>query len=170
MSTTASDKHDFEKLGRWYESLCNGPESCFPVHIIFLISAEDTAAREIFRKFRSSFEARSTNFSNLVIFGQHDVSTTVTQLLSGFALSSKSIPVLIMFEHPSSNTIHSLPLTGGEGMNDDRRWIDLLCKVEQLADKGGTIRELASGMGMNGHTIASASIDELTSNALDQLR
>ena len=169
MSITAGDKHDFDKLGRWHESLSKGQESCFPVHIIFLVSAEDSAAHGMFRKFRSSFEARSARFSNLVIFGQHDVSTTVKELLSGFSLNSESVPVLIIFEQPSSNIIYPLPLTGGKGMNDDRRWIDLLAKVEQLTDKGGTILELASDMGINGHIIASKSINELTSNALDHL-
>ena len=169
MTNSHSDKHDLDKLTRWYGSMSTAICRSFPVHIIFLVFADDKAAHEIFRKFRSSFDKHSTRFDQLVIFGQHGVSSTVNELLSKFGLNTESLPMLIMFERPSANIIYQLPITSGTETNDDGRWMDLLTKVEQVADKGGSIIEVASLMGIVGHRIDNKSIYNLVFEVLKRL-
>ena len=71
-----ADNHDLDKLARWYRGLSSGESGQFPVYAVFLVTSSDSAAHDIFRRFRSSFEAHGAGFDHLVIFGQHGVSST----------------------------------------------------------------------------------------------
>ena len=134
MPTGHADTHDLGKLTRWHEGLHSDDLGPFPVHAIFLVSAEDKSAHNIFRQFRSSFEDRGAGFHHLVIFGQHGVSSTVNGLLAGLGLDPESLPMLVLFTGPSATQIHLLPLPGGG--DDDQRWSGVLAMTEQAAEKG----------------------------------
>ena len=134
------------------------------MHAIFLVSAEDKAAHDVFRQFRSSFETRGARFDHLVIFGQHGVSSTVKGLLPGFGLHTGSIPALVLFPERSAATGYVLPLPRGrEG--DDSRWLDLLVRVEEVADNGEDL-DSASFAGLSAHQLDKGSLIALVHGLL----
>jgi hypothetical protein len=108
-----ADQHDLDKLGRWHRELAKGPSGSFPVYAIFLVTANDRVAHDIFRKFRSSFEARNAAFENLVIFGQHGVSTTAQRMLVEFGLSQGSLPILALIALADPSIVYTLALPSG---------------------------------------------------------
>ncbi len=71
-----NDKHDFDKLKRWYESLLDFDRVKFNYCAVFIVRNYDKAAQDIFRGYRNSFESNGSTFANLVIFGQHVSSET----------------------------------------------------------------------------------------------
>ena len=64
---TRADTHDLDKLKRWQKDLETTPDDAPAVYAIFLVSEADTAAHNIFRAFRTSFEERQASFAHLVI-------------------------------------------------------------------------------------------------------
>ncbi len=137
-----ADRHDLDKLGRWHQELTKGSPGSFPVFAIFLVSADDRLAHAIFRKFRSSFEARNAGFENLVIFGQHGISTTTQSLLAEFRLSQDSLPALALVARADAASFYTLPLPSGtnEAVADEERWSEgwqtALTAVEESAAEG----------------------------------
>ena len=169
MTADYANKHDLDKLARWYKSLYAKEGDRFPVHAMFLVSDRDMAAHNIFRQFRSSFDVRSAQFHHLVIFGQHGVSSAIRELLPKLGLNARSLPVLVMFDESSANRVYVLPLPNGRRRDDDGHWMDLLAKVEEVADKGENILDLASLSGLTGRQIESNSIVGLVGGALQSL-
>jgi hypothetical protein len=102
---------------------------------VFLVSDDDRAAHDIFRQFRTSFEARGAGFEHLVIFGQHGISTTVLGLLASLGLPGHAAPLLAVFASPSATTIYTLPLAGAEE-DAEGPWREALARVEDAADQG----------------------------------
>ncbi len=174
MATSHADSHDLNKLARWYEGLCVGDSGRFPVHAIFLVSAEDRAAHDVFRKFRSSFEAHAAQFHHLVIFGQHGVSATVKGLLPEFGLHIGSLPVLVLLsKKPSATTVCVLPLPGGRGREsqslEGRRWMDVLAGVEKAAERGEEAPDVASLPGLTIYQLGNRSLVDLVGGVLKGL-
>lgn len=92
-----ADRHDLDKLARWKADLDASAEksgSGLPYCAIFLVGPEHRASHDIFRRYRSAFEELGGGFHNLVIFGQHGVSTTQTAFLEELGLEPDSVPVL----------------------------------------------------------------------------
>ena len=91
-----ADRHDLDKLARWKEGLdsADAGSEVFPVCAIFLVSPEDRASHDIFRRYRSAFEELGGGFHHLVIFGQHGVSTTQVAFLAEVGLEQASVPLL----------------------------------------------------------------------------
>ena len=58
MADNGGEKHDLEKLVKWCDSLSQEVSNPLDVYAMFLISPEAEAAQDVFRRFRSSFEAR----------------------------------------------------------------------------------------------------------------
>ena len=168
MTTGHADSHDLGKLARWYDSLSTDDSGGIPAHALMLVSAGDRAAHDVFRHFRSSFEARGAGFCHLVIFGQHGVSTTVRGLLPEFGLDAASVPLLVLFAGPSAATVYAVPLPGGEEESDSR-WREVLAKVELAADMGGGDLDLASLPEATGHPLGNASLVGLVGKALKGL-
>jgi hypothetical protein len=144
--TTRADRHDVDKLHRWRRDLLDSPfdspSSRFPVYAVFLVSEADTAAHDVFRRFRSSFEEREAGFGNLVIFGQHGVSTTVRLLLEQLGLASDSLPMLALWDGAGFPQVSVAPLPAGESAGDEPGSTtagQLLSRVERLADDGGGV-------------------------------
>ena len=131
-----ADAHDADKLRRWRTDLSDSPSQAFPVYAMFLVSERDKAAHDVFRSFRSSFEDRGAGFGNLVIFGQHGVSSTVHVMLQQLGLTPDSLPLLALWQGSEFPRVCHLPLPAGEAGQDSRTFpdpSDLLGRVEQLA-------------------------------------
>ena len=113
-----ADRHDLDKLARWKSGLdaaeSDGAES-FPVCAIFLVSPEDRASHDIFRRYRSAFEELGGGFHNLVIFGQHGVSTTQVEFLEELELEQDNVPLLAIAPMlKGSRTVHCIELPKGD--------------------------------------------------------
>ena len=94
------DSHDMDKLNRWHEGLATASASAskgkFHVCALFLVSGEDNRAHDIFRIYRTAFEELGAGFHDLVIFGQHGMSTTCAALIPGLGLSGVRTPSLVL--------------------------------------------------------------------------
>lgn len=144
MTTSHADTHDLDKLSRWYTSLSTAQTVGFPVHAMFLVSADDRNAHNIFRQFRSSFGALSAEFQHLVIFGQHGLSSTVRGLVAELGIRAEPLPVLVLFQAPSSTTIYALPLAPGSDSTSDQRCVEVLGAVEAAAHRGTCALDMTS--------------------------
>lgn len=163
MTSSHADKHDLDKLARWYRDLSLTPPNTpsprragaeFPVYAVFLVSEADRPAHGIFREFRTRFEAWSAGFEHLVIFGQHGLSSIVHGLLNGFGLPLEAVPVLVLFSSPLDSRVNVLPLvaagpggtTGGvfQASIEDEPWRHTLKLIEAALDRGRNSLDLAS--------------------------
>ena len=169
MTASGADSHDLDKLARWYDGLSSNESDRFPVRAMFLVSAGDHAAHDIFRHFRSSFESRSAPFHNLVIFGQHGVSSTVRGMLAQLGLHPGSIPALVLFEGAPATTVYMLPLAEGTGNDDGQVWEGILAKVEGAADAGEGALHLAALSGVTAHPIGDRPLLDLVAEVLSGL-
>ena len=117
-----ADHHDLDKLARWKTGLDAAGESgssSFPACAIFLVTAEDRASHDIFRRYRSAFEELGGGFHHLVIFGQHGVSTTQQAFLAEVGLDQGSVPLLAVVPmSEDSTTVYCVELQKGDPVGD----------------------------------------------------
>jgi hypothetical protein len=138
MNHSRADQHDIDKLGRWLPDLPGDAAGAFPVYTICLVAPSDRTAHDIFRRYRASFEARGVGFANLVIFGQHGVSSTVRYLLDRWGLSEDRLPLLVLLPGDQASSGYALalpqgeadPLDSGDSAADAPRWQRALAAVE----------------------------------------
>ena len=113
-----ADRHDLDKLSRWKAGLDAAAESggsSFPACAIFLVTGEDRASHDIFRRYRSAFEELGSGFHHLVIFGQHGVSTTQRAFLAEVGLDQGSVPLLVIAPMSAdSNNVYCIELQKGD--------------------------------------------------------
>jgi hypothetical protein len=172
--TSRADQHDVDKLARWRRDLEQPAGAGFPAWAIFLVSADDRAAHDIFRRFRTSFEARNAGFGNLVIFGQHGVSTTVKELMPELGLPPESLPALALVTDPKGAEVYTLPLPPGESTcldtePADASWRRVLAAVEAAADAGLGQVDLRDVEGVARRGMAAGSLLGLVGQLLDNL-
>ena len=142
MSSSHADNHDLDKLARWNGDLSSWEDVAFPVYALFLVSPEDKTAHDVFRKYRDSFESRGASFGNLVIFGQHGISTTVRGIIEGLGLDLGNLPLLALFSNPTGRTVHTLSLPAGApessspppASSEPEHWRDVLKRLEDAVD------------------------------------
>ena len=143
-----ADAHDRDKLLRWQKDLAATPVDAPTVYAIFLVSRADTAAHDIFRAFRASFEERKAGFAHLVIFGQHGVSATVRKLQEALALPPDSPPTLVLFTDGEAPDIIALPPGAANG--DEEGWAAALQRAEGVmggkCGNGLMVREQVRGI------------------------
>ena len=140
--TSHADNHDLDKLARWNGDLSSWEDVAFPAYALFLVSSEDKTAHDVFRKYRDSFETRGAAFGNLVIFGQHGISTTVRGILEGLGLDLGNLPLLALFSNPTGRTVHTLSLPAGApessppppASSGPEHWRDVLKRLEDAVD------------------------------------
>lgn len=167
MTNSHADKHDLDKLARWYRDLSLNPPNAplsfqrkegaredFPVYAVFLVSEADRPAHGIFREFRARFEEWSAGFEHLVIFGQHGLSSTVHGLLNGFGLSLEAVPALVLFSSPLDSQAYASPLAaagpggsiGGvlQPSTEEEPWKHTLKLIEAALGRGRNSLDLAS--------------------------
>jgi hypothetical protein len=138
------------------------------VYAVFLVSAEDRTAHDIFRQFRTSFEDRAAGFEHLVIFGQHGVSSTVRGLVSQLNLQLEATPTLALFADPAAPTVYSCPISAGSGAGD-RSWRRVLAQVDAAADQGSGLLEPSSLPGFTAHLLDGGTILQAVGRLLDRL-
>ena len=111
------DSHDLDKLNRWHEGLkleSGESDGGFPVCALFLASGEDRRAHDIFRVYRTAFEGLGADFHDLVIFGQHGLSSTCSALKTGLGLSSLQTPSLVLISVTDGGLVfHTTGLPAG---------------------------------------------------------
>jgi hypothetical protein len=167
-----ADQHDLDKLGRWHRELTKGSPGTFPVFAIFLVSAEDRVAHDIFRKFRNSFEVRHAGFANLVIFGQHGISTTAQSLSAELGLSQESLPALALVARADTSSVYTLPLPPGasEVVSDEgpgrEEWQKALTTVEEAADRENESLSLEAVRGVTRRQLDRGPLDALVGRLL----
>ncbi len=134
------DSHDLGKLTKWHEGLASATGSDFPVCALFLASGEDIRAHNIFRVYRTSFEDLGAGFHDLVIFGQHGLSSTCAALIPGLGLSNVKIPSLVLISREQGVVFHTTALPSGslehgafEDDGDDIPWRAALTAIEKSA-------------------------------------
>lgn len=149
-----ADRHDLEKLARWKEGLDSAADSAsaaFPVCAIFLVSPDDRASHDIFRRYRSAFGELGGGFHHLVIFGQHGVSTTQVAFLAEVGMEQASIPLLaIAPTGDETGNVFCLELPKGDrdgNLDDSQTWGAALESV-RIAVAGGSPLALGSAEGV----------------------
>ena len=133
------DSHDLDKLTRWHEGLMSASGQGFPVCALFLASGEDNRAHDIFRVYRTAFEEMRAGFHDLVIFGQHGMSTTCAALIPGLGFSSLQTPALVLIISRKTGLVfHTAGLPGGalaEGESEEEGietpWRNALESIKQ---------------------------------------
>ncbi len=108
------DSHDLGKLSKWHDGLASATGATFPVCALFLASGDDIRAHDIFRVYRTAFEALGAGFHDLVIFGQHGLSSTCAELIPGLGLSNVQIPSLVLISSNDGIVFHTTGLPTGE--------------------------------------------------------
>ena len=174
------DAHDHDKLLRWGDELRANPpaDSGFPAMALFLVRPADTAAHEIFRRYRAEFEPRGASFAQLVIFGMHGVSAAVRALLRQAGLSESDLPLMLLAPSGKSGNATAtvaitLPtgdsLAGGADPNGDGTcdylapWQDALDRIRITRYGNGSPLRL---MGIQGRRLDEVDIGELAMGAL----
>ena len=172
MSSGRADQHDLDKLARWHQDLSGGETDQFPVYCVFLVSPDDLASHQVFRRFRSSFEDRAAGFQHLVIFGQHGISATLKALLAEFALTLEKVPVLALVEAPAVSTVYTIALAQGPEAGKatgNEPWQTVLSLVEGVADGGEKTAKLASKVEVESHPLRGGSLPEVVARVLARL-
>ena len=170
--TSRADRHDIDKLHCWQRDLSDSASGSFPVYAVFLVSEADKPAHDIFRRFRSSFEERGAGFGNLVIFGQHGVSTTARLLAEKLGLAADSLPLLALWAGADFPQVSVAPLPSGEPSGDEPGAAAaglLLSQVERLAAVGSGGLDVAGIQGVSGVTVSGTDlaswVDELVESS-----
>ena len=153
-----ADRHDLDKLARWRDGLAEAEGSGFPVFAAFLVTGEDRASHDIFRRYRSAFEELAAGFSSLVIFGQHGTSTTTAAMLAELGLTAEQLPVLALIASVGSDDAFTLALPPGNAdgeLDASGPWGQALARISRAArdktslDLGGlegvAVRPMESG-------------------------
>ena len=176
--TSRADEHDVDKLSRWRRDLADPAGSPFPAYAIFLVSADDRAAHDVFRAFRSRFEACHAGFEHLVIFGQHGVSTTVRAMLLQFGLPPEALPALALLSGPKASTVYCLRLPPGDATALDaeqsgalwRTVLDAVAAASAASDEDKRSVDLAGIDGLAQYEIAREPLLNLVDRLLADLR
>ena len=134
---THADRHDLDKLARWKAGLDgaeDGGASGFPACAIFLVTGEDRASHDIFRRYRSTFEDLGGGFHHLVIFGQHGASTTQAAFLRQLAADPQAVPLLALAPMSrDSDTAYCIELPMGDrdgDLDETQTWATALDAVK----------------------------------------
>ena len=172
MSIGRADQHDLDKLARWHQDLSGGDTDRFPVYCVFLVSPDDRASHQVFRRFRSSFEDRAAGFQHLVIFGQHGISATLKGLLAEFGLTMEQVPALALLTTPAVSTVHTIALAQGDEAGKavgHEPWQTVLSLVEGVVDREEKALELASMAEVKSHLLGGGSLPEVVARVLARL-
>ena len=145
-----ADRHDRDKLERWKADLDGSADAGIPYCAIFLVSGEDRASHDIFRRYRSAFEEMGGGFHNLVIFGQHGVSTTQVAFARELGLDTSNVPVLAIAKVSDvAETVHCVALPKGDPdgeLDETQTWGTVLGSICAAVSAGSN----ASLDGLNG--------------------
>ena len=144
------DKHDFDKLTRWYRELLDYDDMKFNYIAVFVTREYDEVAHKIFRGYRRAFESKGATFANLVIFGQHGFSATGEAVLRAFHSESLRLPILFVIDFSSPSIAYKISLPSGSSNQVDLTFLcdQVLSLIEASVDfpmhfpRLGDIREV----------------------------
>ncbi len=134
--------HDLDKLSRWQAGLSKQQEQegTFPVIALFLVSADDQNAHNIFRCYRSTFGDLKAEFDNLIIFGQHGASTTMSSFLSELNLELDRVPVMALATGTNATEVLTLDLPKGSVASEGTGpWNKALELITEAANSGSAL-------------------------------
>ena len=175
MASSHADEHDLDKLTRWRRGLADAGTSDFPVYADFLVGPEDRMAHDVFREFRSSFEARNAPYENLVIFGQHGLSKTLLGMRSGLRIAEGEVPMLVLISSPTDGTIYMIPLVAGSPGEEHGKenvgepWRKVLRLIEAAYDAGEKNLDLESVYEVTSRSIRVGSLETVINRLLMRL-
>jgi hypothetical protein len=171
-----ADRHDLDKLARWKAGLDSAADEgvllTLPVCAIFLVSPEDRASHDIFRRYRSAFEDLGGGFHHLVIFGQHGVSTTQVAFLAEVGVAQDKVPLLaIASMAKGTHSVHSIELPKGErdGELDDTQTWGVALEALRTAFSGQTDPALGEIDGVGKGVFPRGSLAETVNGVLSGL-
>ncbi|HAA96142.1 MAG TPA: hypothetical protein DCE26_10715 [Dehalococcoidia bacterium] len=143
MPEETPDSHDLDKLTRWHQGLVSDTGDAFPVCALFLAAGKDDRAHNIFRTYRTAFGELGAGFHDLVIFGQHGVSSTSAALMPGLGLEGLEVPCLALVTRGDPEVCHTAVLPGGvlaegerEDDGEDVPWHRALDRIKDAVDLG----------------------------------
>ena len=173
---THADRHDLDKLARWKEGLDAGDgAAAFPACAIFLVSPEDRASHDIFRRYRSAFEELGGGFHHLVIFGQHGVSTTQVAFLSELGMEQQSVPLLALAQMSDAaektGSVYCIELPKGErdgDLDNSQSWGAALEQVSAAAASQSSL-SLDGVAGVIGGALRRGSLSGTVNGVLQEL-
>lgn len=172
-----ADRHDLDKLARWKAGLeaaaGDGRAAAFPVCAIFLVSPDDRASHDVFRRYRSAFEELGGGFHHLVIFGQHGVSTTQVAFLAEVEREQSNIPLLVIaaMSKDAAGSVHCIELPKGQsdGEPDDcQPWGAALERIRAAAS-GQSPLSLDGMDGVGGGAFRRGTLAEAVSGVFTEL-
>ena len=139
-----ADRHDLDKLSRWKAGLdADNGASAFPACAIFLVSPDDRASHDIFRRYRSAFEKLGGGFHHLVIFGQHGISTTQVAFLAEFGREQGSVPLLVVAPiSAGADSAHCIELPKGDRngeLDETQAWGAVLERICASRSEGAPL-------------------------------
>lgn len=171
MANSDADTHDLDKLVRWRRGLAEAGTSGFPVIAVFLVGLEDRRAHDVFREFRTTFEARNTPYENLIIFGQHGVSKTLLGMTAGFGLPKGDSPLLALVSSPTAGTVYTIPLESGTvgEAGEAEPWRDVLRHIEAASETGEERLDLEPIKEVEPHSIRGGSLESVINRLLIRL-
>ena len=104
-----------------------------------MVTGEDRASHDIFRRYRSAFEELGGGFHHLVIFGQHGVSTTQTAFLGQLGLDPQNVPVVAIASMAGGpGTVYTIELPKGDrdgDLDQSQAWAAAIRAVEAASSK-----------------------------------
>ncbi len=173
-----ADRHDLDKLARWkggLDSAVNNGESPFPACAIFLVSPDDHASHDIFRRYRSAFEELGGGFHHLVILGQHGVSSTQVAFLAELGMGQESVPLLVIAPMPNTDeragSVYCLELPKGDRdveLDDSQSWRAVLKAVRAaVSDKARP--PLGGVVGLKADTLRRGGLSAAVDGILQEL-
>ena len=168
-----ADRHDLDKLARWKEGLdADDGTSSFPACAVFLVSPDDRASHDIFRRYRSAFEELGSGFHHLVIFGQHGVSTTQVAFLEQVGRERESVPLLALVPVPGETGdawCIELPKGDRDGeLDESLDWGAALERIRAAASHGIAL-SLEGVAGASAATVGRDSLSDAVSGVLAEL-
>lgn len=173
-----ADRHDLDKLARWKAGLdaaADDGAASFPACAVFLISPEDRASHDIFRRYRSAFEELGGGFHHLVIFGQHGVSSTQVAFLTELGMDQATVPLLVIAPMSGGGegygSVYCLELPKGERdgeLDDTQTWGVALEAVGAAASRKVEL-SLAVIAGVHAATLRRGRLSAAVSSVLEEL-
>ena len=143
-----------------------------PACAIFLVTGDDRASHDIFRRYRSAFEELGGGFHHLVIFGQHGVSSTQRAFLGEVALDQASVPLLVIAPMTGEpGTVYTMELQKGDrngDLDESQQWGHALESVIAVASGNGVL-SLAGIEGIAAGTLRDGALANTVEMVLAQL-
>ena len=158
-----ADRHDRDKLERWWQDLSAEAEEHASIHAVFLVTEKDRHAHDAFRRFRDAYDIVSAPFHSLVIFGQHGSSVASRALAKGFGVPDDAIPALVLFQSHGDFRVVVVTLGPSQEESIDDDSMERLIQESCLGDTSGAQARANAGL------VDSRCVADLVRGTLDKM-